>query len=221
MKQAWLMVVFLTGVSVIQATPFTNGSFESPAGATSVFLGASDTYVTGWTHVGNPAGEFYTKSGDWGISAGDGTYYIGWGANGSTGGMLLQTFDTLSGTMYTVNYLLTTQQFGGTPPIESNLVEALNGSTVLNSVTNSFNQGAGIWNAGATLTFTATSASTTLRFTDTTTATNSVPVNWGLDAVTVSGNASNVPEPSTSGLVGLGLTTLATLVAARKKSRTT
>jgi hypothetical protein len=106
-------------------------------------------------------------------------YYIGWGANGATNGTLFQTFDTVIGTTYNINYLLTTQQLTGVLPIQSNLVEALNGASVLNFVTNSFNQAAGIWNAGATLSFVAASTSTTLRFTDTTSAANSGPINWG------------------------------------------
>jgi hypothetical protein len=195
------------------ATPFTNGDFESPGGVgVTVFLPNGSTFVTGWTHGGNEQGEFYTTAGVWGISAGDGTHYIGWGASGAINGTMSQTFDTVAGTTYNVNYLLTTQQLTGTLPIESNVVQALDGATVLNSVTNDFNQAAGIWNSGATLSFVATSASTTLLFTDTTTGANSGPINWGLDAVTVDGvnpvGTPGAPEPATYGLIGLGLTVL-------------
>ncbi len=213
MKSLLLVVCALAGTAtLVIASPFTNGDFESPgAGGGTVFLLNGSTYVTGWTHGGNDLGEFYTQAGVWGIPAGDGLNYIGWGANGATGGTLSQTFDTVAGTTYTVNYLLTTQQLGPPIPIEANLVEALDGLTVLNSVTNSFNQNAGVWLPGATLTFVATSSSTTLEFVDQTTAQNSGPVNWGLDAVTVEGAVGQpgAPEPATYALIGLGLGVLA------------
>ncbi|MEO5922194.1 MAG: PEP-CTERM sorting domain-containing protein [Bryobacteraceae bacterium] len=199
------LVVITAGFGV--AAPFTNGSFESSGGAFTPpanVLGNGDTFVTGWVHDGPGAlgaGEFYTDGVNWGVVAGQGTYYVGFGAGGLTGGTLSQTFDTTIGTTYFVNYLLSTQEFDGIPPIQVAVVEALDGSTVLASVSNSFNQGSGIWNSGLTLTFTATSSSTTLRFTDATSPANSPPVNWGLDAVSV----APVPEPTTFGLVGLGL----------------
>src|SRR5258708_29095252 len=139
------------GSGVLSAGRFTNGSFELPGAAGSPFLTNGSTFVTGWTHAGNNGGEFYTASGAWAINAGDGTHYIGWGSNSTTGGAMSQTFDTLIGTTYNVSYLLTTQQSGATPPVQVALVEALDGSTILNSVTNSFNQDNGIWNNGRTL----------------------------------------------------------------------
>lgn len=134
--------------------------------------------------------------------------YIGWGGSGATGGTLSQTFDTTIGTTYTVDYLLTTQQLGGSNlPVQSNLVQALDGASVLASVTNSFNMAAGNWTAGARLTFVAQSIATTLRFTDT--STNAVSINWGLDNVLVNGvsapTPSGVPEPSTYGMMGIAM----------------
>ena len=211
LKQILAPAIALFGLAPLGvAAPFTNGSFESPGATGATLLATGSTIVTGWTHGGNPLGDYYTISGFYSIAPGDGTSYVVWGGNGTTGGTLFQTFDTLIGTTYNVNYLLATQQLGGIPPIESTLVEALNGVTVLNSVSNSFNTPLGIWNAGTTLSFVAVSTSTTLQFTDTTTATNSVPVNWGLDNVTVAAVGGNeVPEPSTFGLIGLGLGVLA------------
>ena len=211
MKRFLLEAVLLMAMAAIcNATAFTNGSFESPGGSSIVFLSAGSGQITGWT-LGNGNGNlFYAQNGDWGINAQAGTWYIGWGGNGATGGTLFQTFDTVAGTTYNVNYFLTTQQLTGVLPIESDLVEALNGATVLNSVTNSFNQAAGVWNAGSILSFTATSSSTTLRFTDTTTAANSIPINWGLDNVSVvAAGGSATPEPATFAIVGLGFGILA------------
>src|SRR6267378_805020 len=140
-----LTLLFALDSGALSAGPFTNGSFELPGALGSTFLPNGSTFVTGWTHAGNNNGEFYTASGEWFINAGDGTHYIGWGSNSTTGGAMSQTFDTLIGTTYNVNYLLTTQQSTATPPVQVALVEALDGSTILSSVTNSFNQPAGIW----------------------------------------------------------------------------
>ncbi|MBL8174790.1 MAG: DUF642 domain-containing protein, partial [Bryobacterales bacterium] len=160
-----------------QAAPFTNGSFESPGGSTTE-LGVGSTHVTGWVHGVTSGAEFYTTSNHFSIPAGDGTHYITWGGVGIVGGTLSQTFDTTPGTTYAVNYLLTTQQFfAPILPVQSNSVQAFDGATLLNSTTNSFNMAAGVWLAGNQLTFTATSASTTLVFTDTTTPQNSPPIN--------------------------------------------
>ena len=62
--------------------------------------------------------------------------------------------------------------------------------------------------AGPTLTFTALSNSTTLRFTDLTSIANSVSANWGLDTVTlklIGTAAPSVPEPGTLALLLIGL----------------
>ncbi len=106
-----LAVALLVGTATLGiATPFSNGSFESPGGSGTLFLSNGSTVVTGWTHGGNDLGEFYAATGQWGISAGDGNNYIGWGANGATNGTMSQTFDTVTGTTYNVNYL-TDRQF--------------------------------------------------------------------------------------------------------------
>ncbi len=200
------------------ATLFSNGSFELPGGGGTQYLdssGGTSTWVTGWVHAGGTdISEFYTNyQAGWGIGAGDGELYVGFGASGGVGGSLSQTFDTEIGVVYIVNYLLTTQEYEGegAPPTQVALVEALNGIAVLNSVTNSFNQANGIWNSGLTLSFVAASTSTTLRFTEQSTEgqlnhpISANGVNWALDAVTV----DVVPEPATYSLFGLGLGAIA------------
>jgi hypothetical protein len=135
------------------------------------------------------------------LAAGQGTYYVGFGAAGATGGSISQTFDTVAGTTYLVSYLLTTQENLGPLPDQIAQVEAYDGASLLASVSNVLNTPHGVWNSGLGLVFTATSSSTTLRITDLTPVGNSAPVNWGLDAVSVDA----VPEPATFALVGLGL----------------
>jgi hypothetical protein len=191
--------------SVAMAAPFTNGDFELPGGPT-VFLGNPDSTVTGWVHSG--AGQdLYTANLAFGINAFSGTHYITFGGSGTTGGSMSQTFDTLIGTTYNVNYFLTTQQFGGgTPPLQETIVRAFDGLTQLNQVTNDFQPPDGTWIGGATLTFVATNTSTTLVFLDNSNGPAAGGVNWGLDAVTVNGVAGGaVPEPATFVLTGLGI----------------
>ena len=221
MRRSLLSTAAWIGFATIGfAGPFTNGSFESPGlnPATNRFFTTpgNDTFVTGWTHVASAVNsngnlDFYSSNGAWGINADNGSNYIGFGGSGTTGGILFQTFDTVIGTSYTVNYRLTTQQLpGNVIPLESVLVEGLNGATVLNSVSTSFNPLAGVWIDGNTLTFIATSTSSTLRFTDTSNGATAFSVNWGLDTVTVNSSVgSGVPEPATWSMIGLGVVALA------------
>jgi len=203
------MVFLVIGAATFGvAAPFMNGGFELP-GPTytppAEYLSYGDLFVTGWVHDGTDLGEFYTDGAAWGISAGEGSYYVGFGAFSQTGGTLSQTFDTNVGTTYFVNYLLTTQELDANLPDQAALVEALDGSTVLGSAFNTINQAAGTWTSGISFAFTATSTSSTLRFTDMTPLANSAPINWGLDAVSV----GVVPEPSSIAMIGLGLGLLA------------
>ena len=195
---------------------FQNGGFESPGSATggTTFLNSSNSsLLSGWTTTGNNS-EFYVCGNQWGINAGGGNCYLGWGANGTTGGTISQTFDTFAGHTYVVTYQLPPQQFSGTPPFQAALVAALDGSTMLGGATNSFNHAAGVWQPGRTVTFVAASASTTLRFTDGTLSGNSGPVNWALDNIAVTDvTPANVPEPSTWVLAAAGLG----LVALRRR----
>lgn len=190
------------------AAPFTNGGFESPSSANTAFtfLPNGSTFVTGWTYTGSESNVGYTTGNAFSILAGQGISYITWGAFGQSGGALSQTFDTVAGTTYQINYLLTTQQDISIPtPVQSNSVQAFNGVNLLNGVSNTFNMPNGTWLNGVQLVFTAASGATTLIFTDTSAtgaATNAI--NWGLDHVTLNAlpsNGSNVPEPSTYALV--------------------
>ncbi len=207
MKVSVWFALLISAAALSWAGPFTNGSFESPG----VFEGAAtqldngSTYVTGWLHQGIDDGEFYTNGSVWGIAAGHGTFYVGFGAFGLTGGQLLQTFDTTPGQVYAVDYLVTTQELEGVLPDQAALVEALDGASVLASVSNTINTPAGVWVNGLQLRFTATSASTTLRFTDTTLFANGGSLNWGLDNVSVAA----APEPGSYALIGLGLSVIA------------
>jgi hypothetical protein len=208
MMRSTLALLALVSGSLV-AAPFSNGSFETP-----IVTGNTDlAFLVGtpWVYSGVADAQFLTLSGGFGIPAGDGNQYITWGGNGATGGQLSQTFDTTAGFLYTVTYILATQQGGATPPVQSFTAAAFDGAALLASVSNSFNSAAGVWQAGTTLNFVATSSSTILRFTDT--SVGAASVNWGLDNVVVNSTepppSGGVPEPSTYGLVGLTLGLLA------------
>ena len=219
MRNFVLALAALGSATIGIAAPFTNGSFESPGfgASTSSFFGVgNDTFVTGWTHTATGSDgsvDFYTRAPFWNINADHLDHYIGFGGSSTTGGILFQTFDTVIGSTYTVNYRLTTQQLAGNViPLQSTFVQALNGLTVLNSVSNTFNPLAGVWINGTTLSFVAASISSTLRFTDTSNGAVAASVNWGLDNVTVSATAApgnQIPEPATYSIIGLGLALIA------------
>jgi hypothetical protein len=226
MSRAWIHSALLAGLATTFAAGvgfggiFQNGSFENPGLGGAGFLGLNcPGIVTGWVHANNcgAGSEILTASGNYGLATLDGGQYITWGGNGGTGGTLQQTFDTTAGASYFVNYLIAIQQ--NTGPGQSMKVEALDGINLLNSAA-ADNFLFLTWTPGPTLNFTASSTSTTLRFTDTTSLANSSAANWGLDAVTVQSNQSGVPEPGSAFLLGAGLAALLLASRFRKNGNT-
>lgn len=223
-------IVALGGLPSASGATFFNGSFESP-GAPFLpwdpglrYLGdeqldPADLPGTGWVHAGTaiPAsqfGDFYTngQGGLWTLPPVDGNYFIGFGASGFNGGVLSQTFDTVVGATYWVNYALTTLElFTGPYPAQEAFVEVLDSDDVqLASALNFLPLGPPAWGNGITLVFTATTTSTTLRFTDlsgpgTGPGDGTFDINWGLDNVSL----SETPEPGTFAVLGVGLGILA------------
>jgi len=204
----------------VQAAPFSNGNFESPGVASFADITTPATAPTGWTPggtLGNAA--LFYENNAFHVVCVAGPNCVGFGGNGTTGATLSQTFDTVLGQSYTVNYFVTPQQGAGP---QSALVEALNGATVLGSVTDTipllvsgqnFN-----WVAGTPLTFVATGSSSTLRFTDTSNGAAASGTNWALDGVTITGQVAAIPEPSAYGLMLAGLGVLG-FVARRRKHK--
>ena len=210
------------------ASTFFNGSFETPglgAGVGTIFGAVTGVEYVGnttfsdgsWTHKGaadpdHQTGDFYTNGNGagWTITPHDGNRYFGFGASGYTGGILSQTFDTIVGETYRVTYWLTTQEREFEPfPEQVAYVEAIDAADVVRaSVTNTFAQGAG-WFQGLSLSFVATSSTTTLRFTDQSAAAQSGEgtflINWGLDDVSV----TPTPEPGAFVLLSFGLVLIA------------
>jgi len=195
------------GAAALFASSFQNGGFESP------LLKSSPDFVTvptGWTKVDPTCPscfalfmEFYGTFGLPTIGA-EGTQAYGFGGNGGTTGSLSQTFDTVAGANYEVSFQYVIQQG---PEFEDLQADVLDGINTLATKAIRFNNAAWVT---TTLDFTAASASTTLRFSDTTGAVDpgtGSGTNWALDAVSVSqlgGGGGAVPEPSTWVLAGLG-----------------
>lgn len=194
------------------AAQFSNGDFESPGVAPGVFVSISDIPAlapTGWTTGGTTtyAAMFYENN-VFGVIGLAGPSAIGFGGNGTTGSTLSQTFDTVAGTSYTVNYFVTAQQGVGA---QSVMVQAFNGALMLGSSSGAipaFGDSEWYhWFAGPSLSFLASSSSSTITFTDTSNDVLSASTNWALDGVTVEAGVGvpPVPEPSTYALMIAGL----------------
>jgi hypothetical protein len=220
-KLMFLAAALLLPLSGMGAA-FQNGDFESGPGTFDIVTSADAP--TGWIPggtLGNAA--LFNQTNQFGVIGIVGPRSVGFGGNGATGATLSQTFDTLAGQTYNVNYFVTSQQGIGAT-LQTALVQALNGATVLGSVTESVPSllaGESFhWYAGPTLTFVATGPSSTLRFTDT-----SSPVaaggccNWALDGVTVAAQVvAAVPEPQTYAMLFAGLVVLGFMTRRRDPS---
>lgn len=182
-----------------QAAAFTNGSFESPGGAPiRQSLADGDTLVTGWVNHG--LGQYYESDGQDGVDASDGDYWVAFGHNSLEGGSLTQTFSTLLGALYTLNYDFRLQQGGNSG--SGFRLSVSTGDSVLSGDA-SF---AG-WASGPALTFTGTGGNVTLTILDVTPDGSGDSSNLALDNLRLSstgGGPGPVPEPVAWSLMILG-----------------
>lgn len=204
-------VMFASAVQSTHAGEFQNGSFESfDQGSANAFCAggfqvcgqydSGNPGITGWTIHGNSVdltGTIWIASnGSWSIDL-----------SGVNAGAISQTFDTVIGVEYSVDFDLGGNFFGG-PPVKTGTVSAAGNSKSLafdSSLSTSANMG---WVAER-FTFVAIATSTTLTFAST------VSGNAGLALDNVSVSVSAVPEPASALLLlsGLSLTVFASRFA--------
>jgi len=205
-KLSSLIALALLWSGQASANLITNGDFESPAGSSYQLTSANPP--SSWSYSGTGA-DYYSANGGWGISAQGGSYYIGLGHNGSTGGRLTQDFTATVGNVMHGEFWLSTQQYQqSNNPLEQldvRIINLNNNSVVYQHAFSIFDQ---VWTKEL-FDFVAPSASLRLQMTDITTAQNSGPVNFGLDTVSLEDTGvtgpSNVPEPASLALLGVGL----------------
>lgn len=187
------------------AAVFTNGSFELGVnpGSTFVTLGNGSTGITGWVVGGNSVDYI---GGYWQAEDGSRSVDLSGNANGS----LSQTFDTIAGQSYLVNFFLAGNPDGG--PAAKVAITSADGTqlqsntfTVTGSDTRS-NMG---WQPYA-YSFTAATSSTTLTFASAT----GTAYGPALDNVSVAA----VPEPATWAMMLIGFAGLGMMVRSRRRS---
>jgi choice-of-anchor C domain-containing protein len=187
------------------AAAFTNGSFELGVnpGSTFVTLGNGSTGVTGWV-VGGDSIDYI--GGYWQAEDGSRSIDLSGNANGS----IAQTFDTVAGQAYLVNFFLAGNPDGG--PAAKLEITSADGGQQQNSVftvTGSDSRANMGWTAFS-YNFLATGSSTTLAFASAT----GTAFGPALDNVSVAA----VPEPASWALMLVGFGGLGAVL--RRQRRT-
>jgi len=187
------IIVNALAFSTVHATPFTNGNFENG--------------TTGWTYSGNvsTATPVYFGAGS---ATKDGNTMIAFNSGDTAAnGWLMQTFDTVAGATYVVSFGYGMAGAGGSQELDAFALNA-SGASLGNMAAVSNHKGD---LDTFTFKFKADGAKATLKFVDNT-HNNTV----SLDGVLDNASVSNVPEPASLALVGLGLLSLG--FVARRRS---
>jgi choice-of-anchor C domain-containing protein len=183
------------------ANLIVNGGFEEPATGSFTTIPAGDPSLTGWTVVDGSVDVVNTAF--YPAFEGDQSLDL----DGSSAGTIEQSFATAAGTTYTLTFAYANNP-GGTVPASAN-VSVVGTATLLSQ---DFTHGSStdtdmdyVIFSGS---FTADSATTTLRFTSLNPAGSIGGI--ALDAVSVTaGTPAAVPEPASLALLGAGAVGLA------------
>lgn len=191
-----------------QAATFMNGDFETGSNPGSYFLrlGTDSTALTGWTIT---SGNVELKGGYW--EAGSGGRSID--LNGSMMGAIAQTFDTVAGMTYNVDFLMAGNPEGG-PAVKTMKVAATGNDGQIFSFDNTGFSKADMGWTNYTYSFTALSDVTTLSFASLTESPWTGPA---LDNVRVTAlSALPVPEPTTWALMMGGFALIGSTMRRRR-----
>lgn len=199
------------GSLTADAAPFSNGSFETGSPNNGLLNSGDSSSIPSWVVGGTTQSIEFNLPGANGQNAQQGNNFVSFGHNGTTGASLSQTFDTVAGAMYSVSYFVSgIQSAADAQGVSVTALNALN-NAIIGLTATTIPTTNNLWVAGNVLTFTATSNSTTLRFTDITASGGGS--NWALDNVNVSGGPTGpagVPDTgSTICLLALAAAALA------------
>jgi len=244
------LVAALLCVGIAGATAFQNGSFSCngdpnsvpstcgfavPAGQYWQYLGPGSTAIAGWT-VGSAGINWvyeYNRPGyGWETTvSGDGAHYSvglqGYGASGYETGTIFQTFDTVNGQKYTLNYLysmapaaaLSKTFVQASVRAEGLPTQVITYTLADHPTYSTASIGSNMaWVLGS-YSWTAVGSTTTISFQSLETGTgNSVNINGGIALDGLHFQRDDVPEPATMSMMfGAGLFGLAWFVR-RKRS---
>lgn len=205
MKKFMIIAAALALPSAANAAAFINGGFETgPAPGSFTTLASGSTAISGWVVGGN--GIDYIGS-YW--VAGEGSRSIDLSAGNA--GSISQTFDTVLGQHYTVDFLLAGNP-AGLPNTKTVQVAATGAAAQNFTFDKSGHSLASMGWTHVSYGFTATGSSTTLSFT----SLDNTAYGPAIDGVTVT---AAIPEPASWAMMilGLGLTG----AAMRRRSRGT
>jgi hypothetical protein len=226
---AMAIAALMCSGGLARANILINGDFESPgvSAGTQVQMTNSPTDTPdGWTYSGT-SDDFYSGNHAFDINAQSGSNYVAFGENGTTGGSLSQTFDTVGDQAYLVTFWVAEQQNSTTLADDFSMTASNNdgpgGSLNVNNSLSSSVSGE-TW-IQEEFSFTAGDIYSTLTFQDlggpgnvlTNLALDNVCVSVGIDCLATVPSPGAIPEPITLGLLGFGLAGLAAVRRSRSR----